>query len=165
MLDDNTHVCKMITVPEKAFDFLALDHWTRKPPVYNQGRQTLWEVEVIEIANQARKCLFRLRGSFTFESAPSDVEFAPPDSFTGLPEESADVPLLQHWEVGQYDSGKKGYSVESMTSQFGGPGKVQFVKGFYNESLSPASIGPFRRKMRPAFYVDIDCDLYVSTVQ
>eukprot|EP00959_Pyramimonas_sp_CCMP1952_P090804 1901044-Pyramimonas_sp.AAC.1 len=55
MLDDNTHVCKMITVPEKAFDFLALDHWTRKPPVYNQGRQTLWEVEVIEIANQARK--------------------------------------------------------------------------------------------------------------
>ena len=36
---------------------------------------------------------------------------------------------------------------------------VQWVRGFYEASLTPA----LARRMRPALYVDFDCDLYSST--
>ena len=38
--------------------------------------------------------------------------------------------------------------------------RVQLVPGFYNESLT----NDLAKKMRPALYVDVDCDLYSSTV-
>lgn len=41
--------------------------------------------------------------------------------------------------------------------------RVKFVPGFYNESLVPGLITSLG--LRPAMYVDIDCDLYISTYQ
>eukprot|EP00966_Prymnesium_polylepis_P169822 3926101-Prymnesium_polylepis.1 len=38
--------------------------------------------------------------------------------------------------------------------------RVQLVRGFYNESLT-ASLA---KRMRPALFVMIDCDLYVSAL-
>ena len=40
---------------------------------------------------------------------------------------------------------------------------LQLIPGFFNESLTPSL--PTERGMRPALYVDIDTDIYVSTYQ
>ena len=40
--------------------------------------------------------------------------------------------------------------------------RVGWVKGFFNESLTPLLAS--ERQMRPALYVEIDCDLYSSSV-
>jgi hypothetical protein len=44
--------------------------------------------------------------------------------------------------------------------ELGGSEKVQFMKGFYDESLSPSPVSKYARKMRQAFYVDVDCHLF-----
>ena len=41
--------------------------------------------------------------------------------------------------------------------------EVEFVKGFYDKSLTPELVR--ERNMKPALFVEIDCDLYVSTIQ
>ncbi|KAK3235442.1 hypothetical protein CYMTET_54336 [Cymbomonas tetramitiformis] len=88
------------------------------------------------------------------------------DSFQGLPEETESVPRLRHWSVGQYNATLKGVTMEGLTRSLGGPDEVQFVKGFYNESLNADTVDRFLpRRMAPALYVDIDCDLHTSTVQ
>eukprot|EP00959_Pyramimonas_sp_CCMP1952_P449915 9420518-Pyramimonas_sp.AAC.2 len=53
LVEENSGVCKLITIPEREFDFLAPDHWTGRKSEYNEGNQTLWEVEVIIVANKA----------------------------------------------------------------------------------------------------------------
>jgi len=52
--------------------------------------------------------------------------------------------------------------VDKVSKRIGDP-RVEFVRGFFNESLTEATFRllPFR----PALYVDIDVDLYSSTVQ
>jgi hypothetical protein len=40
---------------------------------------------------------------------------------------------------------------------------TNFIQGYYNESLTPELHQ--RLGMRPALFVDIDCDLYISTYQ
>ena len=42
------------------------------------------------------------------------------------------------------------------------PGVVDLVNGFYDKSLTKTL--PAERGMRPARYIDIDCDLHGSTV-
>lgn len=116
------------------------------------------------------------------------------DSFLGLPEEApvAQRPNAAMWRAGQFSlahslvsgghvrtaaSGAEEYvlpkgraplSAESARKQVEGrytrgrPAhlRVRLVGGFYNESLTPQ----LARLALPAAYVDIDCDLYVSTV-
>lgn len=41
--------------------------------------------------------------------------------------------------------------------------RVSFVRGFYNESLTRTLATD--EHMQPALFVDIDCDLYISTIQ
>ena len=41
--------------------------------------------------------------------------------------------------------------------------RSHFIKGFFNESLTPTLAA--RRGMKPALYVDIDADLYSSSLQ
>ena len=43
--------------------------------------------------------------------------------------------------------------------------KTHLVRGFYNESLRGGITLARRHGMRPAFLIDIDCDLYTSTKQ
>ena len=45
------------------------------------------------------------------------------------------------------------------------PERVHMVRGFYNESLAGGRRLGRRLNMRPALLVDLDCDLYISSVQ
>eukprot|EP00959_Pyramimonas_sp_CCMP1952_P178768 3736722-Pyramimonas_sp.AAC.2 len=54
---------------------------------------------------------------------------------------------------------------QALQEKWGGATRAKFVKGFYNESLTDAALAAHGRRMRPAVYVDVDCDLYVSTYQ
>eukprot|EP00240_Pyramimonas_obovata_P016425 CAMPEP_0118926470 /NCGR_PEP_ID=MMETSP1169-20130426/4141_1 /TAXON_ID=36882 /ORGANISM="Pyramimonas obovata, Strain CCMP722" /LENGTH=264 /DNA_ID=CAMNT_0006868025 /DNA_START=285 /DNA_END=1076 /DNA_ORIENTATION=+ len=87
------------------------------------------------------------------------------DSFTGLPEEQAGVPAITGWAAGNYAAERFGVSPGALEAKLGGPQRARFVKGFYNETLTAAAVRGLGRPMRPAVYVDVDCDLYVSTYQ
>lgn len=112
------------------------------------------------------------------------------DSFAGLPPEQRGISRPTGWSAGTYDSsrtetsafkcvrtGSGGVSctgraqpmtfdeqIERMDSVHGfSRADTNFVQGFYNVSLTddlPSTLG-----LRPAMYVDIDCDLYISTFQ
>ena len=96
------------------------------------------------------------------------------DSFAGLPEEGADdkgaltpeaaagwkngnfnvADALQTWSYG---------ALERKLRQYIADPRARFVRGFFNESLTPqlaAAAG-----MRPAAFVEIDCDLRAPVVQ
>ena len=93
------------------------------------------------------------------------------DSFQGLPPEQDTVRSKTsrvYWHPGAFSStaalGKR--SSQPVTQQilrYIDEERVSLVPGFYNESLTPTLKA--ERKMRPALYVEIDCDLYISTVQ
>ena len=90
------------------------------------------------------------------------------DSFAGLPEETALASSYVHkhhfiqgaWN-GQLAMGAESRAelIDKVASYLN-DSRVQLVPGFYNESLT----NDLAKKMRPALYVDVDCDLYSSTV-
>jgi hypothetical protein len=82
------------------------------------------------------------------------------DSFSGLPEEAEGHGKQSGWSMGNLNSGDVR---KSLKEQLGGPAKVAFVKGYFNESLTPTLAG--RLGMKPASYIDVDADLYISTKQ
>ena len=45
------------------------------------------------------------------------------------------------------------------------PARMHMLRGFYNESLADGRRLAHRWRMRPALLVDLDCDLYTSSVQ
>ena len=94
------------------------------------------------------------------------------DSFEGLPDEGAGIKRSSiskrfwqpgHWSaadvLGDYDSA----SVQHKVFQYISDARVEFVTGYYNESLRATL--PRERGMAPALFVEIDCDLYISSVQ
>jgi len=87
------------------------------------------------------------------------------DSFDGLPEEQSGVPAIRGWAAGSYDASRFGVTPEALQARLGGNERAQFIKGFYNESLTSSLLTRYRRAMRPAVYVDIDCDIYISSHQ
>jgi hypothetical protein len=95
------------------------------------------------------------------------------DSFIGLPPEKQGHKLLtKNWREGAYSAAdsfrtwqwdrlerKLLDSINRSKSE----GSVTFVKGFFNESLTPTLAA--ERRMLPALFVDVDSDLYISTIQ
>jgi hypothetical protein len=82
------------------------------------------------------------------------------DSFMGLPDDAPGHDIDPNWQRGHWDSG----DVRAKLSiEMGGPRKVRFVKGFFNESLNPSLLQ--KLSLKPAQYIDIDVDLYSSSVQ
>lgn len=85
------------------------------------------------------------------------------DSFQGLPdivEEGA-----EHWHTGQFSPTShiaKDIFKAKLRNELG---KVQFIDGYYNESLSNPSTLVRDFHLRPSKYIDIDVDLYTSTVE
>merc|ERR1712060_694469 len=81
------------------------------------------------------------------------------DSFEGLPENEANV------TQSDFQKGKWAAEITEadMIKTLGGPQKTKFIRGFYNESLTRTL--KEERSMKIAEYIDIDCDLYISTVQ
>ena len=53
LVNENSGICKLITIPEAQLDFLTPDHWTGKQSKYSEGNQTSWDIEVIVVANKA----------------------------------------------------------------------------------------------------------------
>ena len=94
------------------------------------------------------------------------------DSFQGLPEESLGTvrsPISRRewqrgsWNVADVLHDYNAASVQQKLIAYIGEPRAQFVVGFYNESLT--STLPVDRGMRPALFVEFDCDLYISTLQ
>ena len=80
------------------------------------------------------------------------------DSFAGLP--GLKGINLQLWATGKYSADPR----TDLLRELGGETRLGFVKGFYNESLKDGEKLSQRLGMRPAKYVDIDADLYVSSI-
>mmetsp|Transcript_16458 Transcript_16458/g.40533 ORF Transcript_16458/g.40533 Transcript_16458/m.40533 type:complete len:367 (+) Transcript_16458:122-1222(+) len=85
------------------------------------------------------------------------------DSFEGLPPEASNVTMPADWTPGAFAF----KDLMGLLNRHGGPSRVHFFKGFYNDTLkNPEDMGQEAgRVMKPAFYVDIDADLYISTYQ
>lgn len=94
------------------------------------------------------------------------------DSFQGLPSESETTRRTRvsesEWWPGAYSAAEvfRDHSLRSVQARLRSyidDARVDFVAGYYNQSLT--STLRQTRDMRPALYVDIDCDLYISTAQ
>ena len=62
------------------------------------------------------------------------------------------------WFAGQFKSKK---SPEQLVKLGGGPATARMFKGWFNETMTPSLARD--EGMRTAFFVDVDCDLHVST--
>ena len=61
-------------------------------------------------------------------------------------------------------AGSAGRAGRSGASGGGGVAeRTHFVKGYFNDSLTDELVR--RRRFQPALFVDLDCDLYISTIQ
>ena len=95
------------------------------------------------------------------------------DSFRGLPEEANETYRNKAWFAGAYPlvrtRVRKGVrkwepvetAVAAMQRQLNNTPRVQLVPGFYNDSLTSELAG----RARAAAYIDINCDLYISSMQ
>ena len=93
------------------------------------------------------------------------------DSFKGLPSEmkrdgkQPNYVLRRSFEQGAWDA-RKAMGVTTTTQLVDGVSsylndtRVKLVSGFFNESLTPQ----LAREMKPALYIDVDVDLYSSTI-
>ena len=68
-----------------------------------------------------------------------------------------------HRPIGKKGKWNGGDTREELTAALGGPSKVAFIKGYYNESLTPSLVQELG--LKPAAYIDLDADLYISTKQ
>jgi len=97
------------------------------------------------------------------------------DSFEGLPEEDAGVGLKEHsltgWLYGKgkfssswlYNSGSPEATAAAILKGLAdqhGVTATRMVVGYYNKTLTSELLP----QLKPAVYVDIDCDLYNSTI-
>jgi hypothetical protein len=80
------------------------------------------------------------------------------DSFKGLPKEDAKVTSAANWHEGSYSAAT---TLEKIVKESGGPEWAHVFPGFFNDTLVPGFVE--KEGLRPAFYVDVDSDLYVST--
>lgn len=99
------------------------------------------------------------------------------DSFKGLPGEDDQASALKTWAAGWLPPAK-GVTPASMELAAGGRPHAYVIPGFYDKTLTTALLTSFSgrgegttavtttdaRAMGAAAYVDIDCDLHVSTV-
>lgn len=95
------------------------------------------------------------------------------DSFVGLPPEASGHKLLtRNWQEGAYSAADamrtwKWQNMEQRLKKHinrsAAEGRVEFLRGFFNETLTPTLAA--EKRMQPALYVDMDGDLYVSSIQ
>ena len=104
------------------------------------------------------------------------------DSFIGLPDEQGDQQANFQWKKGKFSLAcriKGKARDEHGGGECGGQAgrqtaialvakglharsrRMELVSGFYNESLTEA----LAKRANPAWYVDVNCDLYISTEQ
>ena len=99
------------------------------------------------------------------------------DSFSGMPHENGSLLLRHHkkdpaWAKGGLDAaalmGNPDWTTlnDLIVANIGYPrAKTHLIKGFFSDTLRSGPKTARRLGMRPAFLVDIDCDLFTSTTQ
>jgi hypothetical protein len=98
------------------------------------------------------------------------------DSFEGLPEEKEGIEIHPDWHKGAFDSRKlkgvqhgvdfnNGDFVEGIKANFKNRSgyDIDMIKGFYSDSLTDELV--IEKGMKPASFVDMDVDIYISTQQ
>jgi hypothetical protein len=84
------------------------------------------------------------------------------DSFQGLPEEKKGMYKNPLWKPGAFSLTQQlGYNSMKRLRRIMKINNLKLVNGFYNTTLTKA----LASNARPAFFVDINCDLYISTFQ
>lgn len=83
------------------------------------------------------------------------------DSWQGLPPESENVWIPERHRAGEYASTKD--VVLSKLARIGmrNDKRISFVDGFYSESLT----SELQKKIGPAIFINIDVDIYSSTIE
>jgi len=94
------------------------------------------------------------------------------DSFEGLPSYDADAWLPNErdsdlWDEKLFDLTTSGQSVQDVIDRIQtklefSPTPMKFIPGYYETSLKDELVS--RHEMKPAVYIDIDVDLYKSTI-
>lgn len=90
------------------------------------------------------------------------------DSFEGLPDEKTGLKIHPSWFKGAFDSRKhfnsdnKDEIINSIIKTFNERCgyDITMIKGFYSESLTDDLV--LKHNMKPACFVDMDADLYIS---
>jgi hypothetical protein len=96
------------------------------------------------------------------------------DSFEGLPDEIMDINNNPFWVKGRYSINNylkkdldiydyKNFLHESNRLPIRYFDKFEVIKGFYSDTLNKETIN--NHKLRPALFINIDCDLYTSTIE
>ena len=88
-----------------------------------------------------------------------DVPFVGFDSFQGLPSEDDRKSKMSRWKKGDFNNT---YTPEELENAAGGRPHVRLVSGFCDATLTSTLVAEMA--LKPAVYVDIDCDLHSSTV-
>ena len=87
------------------------------------------------------------------------------DTFTGMPDSANDdreATLASEWGTGQYSASDKDILYDRLRRWANASSlPVSFVRGEYRHTLTPSLAA--ERGMRPASYIDIDCDTYPSS--
>lgn len=90
------------------------------------------------------------------------------DSFIGLPKEEIDKTGDKAWFEGNFSAVKDfecatiEEAKQKIVERLPHPEKVVLIGGFYNESLNVETIKKYN--IKPADYIDVDCDIYSSTI-
>ena len=87
------------------------------------------------------------------------------DTFTGMPDSANDdreATLASEWGTGRYSASDKDILYDRLRRWANASSlPVSFVRGEYRHTLTPTLAA--ERGMRPASYIDIDCDTYPSS--
>ena len=95
------------------------------------------------------------------------------DSFTGLPDEATGNYAAADWKRGAFsatvrtnDLSRQQSRIQSVITRIKARtiGDVHLIPGFYDQSLTQ-DLGKLISRIGPATYIDVDCDLYVSSFQ
>ena len=91
------------------------------------------------------------------------------DSFEGIPQEEVDPYNYKDWQKGFYDVRKyykcnKEEAIQIVTKRLQDNHKnVEIIPGYWNEILTDNLVADL--DMKPAYIVDIDCDIYSSCLE
>ncbi len=80
------------------------------------------------------------------------------DSFAGLSDEDDRSSRISAWRAGMF---KAQATPAQLVEGAGGPSRTRVIRGFFNNTLTPALARS--EGIRPAAFVDIDCDLHASS--
>ncbi len=140
---------------------------------YNERQRLIWQIFDYLKENQVdgdyheygchKAVTFRMALADAHRKGIDSMRFYAFDSFEGLPEPKGIDRFHLHWKRGALTTSESHF-MRLVRKQGKLVNRVETVKGFYNESLTPALQKSFQEKGRKIAFAFVDCDLYESTV-